>query len=311
VTGTPGAVLLIAYGGPDTLADVRPYLANVLRGRHVPQTRVDEVAHHYELFGGHSPLTELTGRQAASLEAMLRARGHTLPVYVGMRNWTPYLFETLAEMRSRGVRRAAGIIMAPQQSYSSWDQYRENVAEARSRVGADAPEVEYIAPWYDAPGFVEAQADRAAAALAAVPAGRRVDTPLVFTAHSIPVRMADASPYVAQVAASARLVAERIGHSRWFIAYQSRSGDPREPWLAPDVNEMVRDLAGAGAPAVVVIPVGFVSDHIEVRYDLDTEARAAAEAAGIGFYRAGTVMDHPAFIGALADRVEALVAAPR
>ncbi|HYM70466.1 MAG TPA: ferrochelatase [bacterium] len=311
MTGTCGAVLLIAYGGPDTLADVRPYLANVLRGRHVPQARIDEVAHHYELFGGHSPLTELTRRQAASLEAALRARGHVLPVFVGMRNWTPYLHEALAEMRSRGVRRAAGIIMAPQQSYSSWEQYQENVAAARARVGGDVPEVGYVAPWYDAPGFVEAQADRVAAALAAVPAGRRADTRIVFTAHSIPVRMADASPYVAQVAASARLVAERLGHARWSIAYQSRSGDPREPWLVPDVSDMVRDLAGAGATAVVVTPVGFVSDHIEVLYDLDTEARAAAEAAGIGFHRAGTVMDHPAFIRALADRVEALVATPR
>lgn len=311
VTEAHGAALLIAYGGPDTLADVRPYLANVLRGRHVPQARIDEVAHHYALFGGHSPLTELTRRQAASLEAALRARGHVLSVHVGMRNWSPYLYEALAEMRWRGVRRAAGIIMAPQQSYSSWEQYQENVSEARARVGADAPEVDYVAPWCDAPGFVEAQAERVMTALAGVPAGQRANIPIVFTAHSIPVAMAEASPYAAQVAASAGLVARRVGHDRWSVAYQSRSGDPRDPWLEPDVRDVIRDLGATGARAVVAVPIGFVSDHIEVLYDLDTEARAAADAAGIGFYRAGTVMDHPAFIRALADRVEDLVASRR
>jgi ferrochelatase len=301
---------LIAYGGPETLADVRPYLANVLRGRNVPQTRIDEVAHHYELFGGHSPLTELTRRQAAALGAALRSRGCALPVEVGMRNWTPYLHETLAALRARGVGRVCGVIMAPHQSYASWQQYQENVAEARARLG-DVPEVDYIAPWYDAPGFVEAEADRVAAALAEIPAERGVDMPIVFTAHSIPVCMAEASPYVAQVTASARLVAARLGHDRWSVAYQSRSGDPREPWLGPDVSEVLRELAGAGAGEVVVAPVGFVSDHIEVLYDLDTEARATAERVGLGFHRAGTVMDHPAFVETLADRVVDLVAAPR
>ncbi len=310
VTRPYGAVLLVAYGGPHTLADVRPYLANVLRGRRVPPSRIEEVAHHYELFGGRSPLAELTARQAAALQAALSRRGHELPVLVGMRNWTPYLHDTLAEMGARGVRRAAGVIMAPQQSYSSWEQYQENVAEARERVGAAAPEVEYVAPWFDAPGFVEAQAARVAAALAAIPPDRRAAARLVFTAHSIPVRMADRSPYVAQVTASARLVAARVDRAEWSIAYQSRSGDPREPWLEPDVTSVIQDLAAAGVRDAVVVPVGFVSDHIEVLYDLDTEARAAASSAGIGFHRAGTVMDHPAFIEMLADRVEALVRAP-
>jgi len=304
MTSRHEAVLLIAYGGPNGPADVRPYLSNVLRGRCVPTSRIDEVAHHYELFGGRSPLTELTRRQAATLEGVLRRRGHALAVYVGMRNWTPYLHETLAEMRARGVRRAVGVIMAPQQSYSSWDEYQENVAEARAHVGADAPEVDYVAPWFDAPGFVEAQAERVAGALAEVPPARRAATPIVFTAHSIPVRMAEASPYVAQVSASSRLVAERLGHARWSVAYQSRSGDPCDPWLEPDVGQVIRGLAAAGTSDVVVAPVGFVSDHIEVLYDLDTEARAAASAAGIGFRRAGTVSDHPSFIEMLADRVE-------
>ncbi len=304
-----GGVLLVAYGGPEHVDDVRPYLANILRGRRVPPARIDEVARHYELFGGRSPLAALTRRQAAALEADLRARGQALPVRVGMRNWTPYLHEALARMRDEGARRVLAIIMAPHQSYASWEQYQENVAEARSRVGAGAPSVDYLAPWFDAPGFVEAQADRVAAALARMRDAGQREAPLLFTAHSIPVAMAERSPYAAQVRTSARLVAERLGCPRWFVAYQSRSGDPREPWLGPDVNEAIERLAAGGDAAAVVVPVGFVSDHIEVLYDLDTEARATAARAGIAFYRAGTVMDHPAFIRMLGERVAAHVAA--
>jgi ferrochelatase len=299
------AVLLIAYGGPEGPDEVRPYLEGILRGRRVPAGRVEEVARHYALFGGRSPLAELTRRQAAALEADLRARGRALAVHVGMRNWTPYLHEALARMREEGARRALGIVMAPHQSYASWDQYQENVAEARARVGPDAPEVDYAPPWFDQPGFIEAQADRVAAALAGIPASERREAPLVFTAHSIPVAMAERAPYAGQVTASARLVAERLGHPRWVVAYQSRSGDPREPWLGPDVNEVVRRLAGTGARHVVAVPVGFVSDHIEVLYDLDTEARETAARAGAAFHRAGTVMDHPAFIRMLGDLVAA------
>ncbi len=297
------AVLLIAYGGPEKMEDVRPYLANVLRGRRVPRERIEEVAHHYEIFGGRSPLTELTVRQAVALEADLRERGPGLPVYVGMRNWNPYLHETLERMRSDGVRRALGVVMAPHRSYASWDQYKENVAEARARVGEDAPEVEYPHPWFDHRGFIEAQAARVATALVAVPAARRGQTPLVFTAHSIPVSMAQESMYAEEVAASASLVAQRLDAPRWSVAYQSRSGDPRDPWLEPDIGDVMRTLAREGAQEVVVVPVGFVCDHIEVLYDLDIQARNIAEGAGVAFHRAGTVMDHPAFIGMLGDLV--------
>ncbi len=304
---TYGAVLLIAYGGPERREDIRPYLANVLGGRRVPPERVEEVVHHYERFDGRSPLTELTRRQAAALEADLRGRGRGLPVHVGMRNWTPYLHEALAHMRDAGVRRAIGIVMAPHQSYASWEQYLENVADARGRVGAGAPQVDYVEPWFDRPAFIEAQADRAAAAFAEVAADRRRTVPLVFTAHSIPAEMAARSPYAAQVATSARLVVERLGHPRWSVAYQSRSGDPRDPWLEPDIRVVVRSLADEGEREIVVVPIGFVSDHIEVLYDLDTEARAEANRAGIRFHRAGTVMDHPAFIRMLGDLVLARV----
>jgi ferrochelatase len=207
-------------------------------------------------------------------------------------------------MRADGIHRALGIVMAPHRSYSSWDQYLENVAEARARVGEGAPEMEYPDPWFDDPAFIEAQADRVAAALADLPA-RHVDAAaLVFTAHSIPSAMAAHSPYVEQLTTSSRLVASRLGRQKWSLAYQSRS-DPRTPWLAPDINDVIRVLAREGTPAVVVTPIGFVCDHIEVLYDLDTEARATARDAGVTFRRAATVTDHPLFITMLGDRVRA------
>ena len=301
------AVLLIAFGGPERMEDVRPFLTNVLRGRRVPPERVEEVVHHYELFDGHSPLAELTLRQAEALRADLRGRGRALPVYTGMRNWTPYLHEAMAQMRAGGVRQALGVVMAPHRSYSSWDQYQQNVAEARARVGRGAPAVEYLCAWFDHPGFIEAQADRVAHALAAVPVALRRDTPLLFTAHSIPVEMARRSPYVEQLTKSARLVAARLGHDNWTVAYQSRSGDGRTPWLEPEVVDVIRRLA-TRSRAVVVVPIGFVCDHIEVLYDLDIEARESAVAAGMAYHRAGTVSDHPAFIRMLGDLIAARAA---
>lgn len=304
-TGQYDAVLLIAYGGPERPEDVRPYLEGILRGRRVAPGRLEAVAHHYDLFGGRSPLTALTRRQGAALEAALAARGRPLRVYVGMRNWRPYLHETLSEMRNAGIRRAFGIVMAPHRSFASWEQYQENVADARARSGPGAPEVECAASWFAHPGFIEAQADRVEAVLRPLSEAERDAATLVFTAHSIPVAMAQRSTYAAEFEASARLVAARLGPVRWQIAYQSRSGDPRQPWLEPDVNAVLRDLAAGGVRAAVMVPVGFVSDHIEVLYDLDTEARKTAAELAIAYYRAETVMDHPSFIGMLADFVMA------
>jgi ferrochelatase len=297
------AVLLIAFGGPTALDEVRPFLENVLRGRSVPLERIEAVVHHYEVIGGRSPLNELTFRQARGLEAALRAGGPALPVYVGMRNWTPYLHETLQRMAGAGVRRAIGVILSPQQNDAGWGRYQRDVAAAREAVGVAAPAVDYVDEWHAHPLFIEAVANNAAAALARVPDDRRTSAALVFTAHSIPTAMADASPYVGQVADGARLVAQRLGRDRWEVAYQSRSGSPREPWLEPDVGEVVRRLARAGARAVVVVPIGFVCDHVEVLYDLDVEARQIAEHAGLNFVRASTVNDHPTFIRMLADVV--------
>jgi ferrochelatase len=305
MTAPIDAVLLIAFGGPEKPDDIHPFLANVTRGRPIPPARLEEVARHYERIGGRSSLNELTFRQADLLRARLQADGLPLPVYVGMRNWRPYLHETLEGMAADGVRRALGVILSVHRTEASWDRYQADVAEARARLGPRAPEVRYASQWFDRPGFVEAMADRVRGAVAAVPRGEQAATPLVFTAHSVPVAMAAASPYVAQVEASARLVAARAGHARYGVAYQSRSGRPEDPWLTPDVSDEIRRLAATAARHLVVAPIGFVCDHVEVLYDLDVEARAVAAAAGIAYHRAPTVSDHAAFIAMLADLVRA------
>lgn len=297
------SVLLIAFGGPTRSGEIRPFLENVTRGRRIPPERVDEVARHYERIGGRSPLTELTFKQADGLRALLEREGIALPVFVGMRNWHPYLAETLAEMGEKRCQRALGIILSSLQAEASWERYQENVAEARATVGPAAPEVIYAEPWFDHPRFIEAVADRARTALGEVAAPRRLDTPLVFTAHSVPVAMAERSPYVRQLTQASRLVAERLGHDRWTIAYQSRSGSPPEPWLEPDIARVIRELARDGAQDLAIVPIGFVVDHVELLYDLDVEARAVAERSGIRFYRARAVNDHPAFIAMLAGLV--------
>ena len=297
-------VLLLAFGGPTRAEEIRPFLANVLRGRSVPPERVEEVVRHYEAIGGRSPLRDLTFRQARQLEAMLAAGGPPLPVYVGMRSWEPYLADTLARMAADGRRRAVAVILSPHASEASRERYMEEVKAA----GAGAPTVRWVGSWHTHPLFVTAVADAATAALVTLPAARRAAAPLVFTAHSVPVAMAARAPYVAEIAASARAVAERLGRTRWQVAYQSRSGSPHEPWLEPDVNDALRALAADGARDVVVVPVGFVCDHVEVLYDLDVEARATARAAGLGFARASTVNDHPLFIQMLAEVVAATAA---
>jgi len=303
VTAPPDAVLLIAFGGPERPEDVRPFLANVTRGRPIPSARIEDVAQHYAKIGGRSPLAGLTFRQAEALRARLSADGLALPVYVGMRSWHPYLHETLARMAGDGVRHALGVILSVQQTEASWTRYQATVAEARARVGPEAPAVGYAPAWFDRPGFIEAAVDRVRQALAGIAPAARRSTPLVFTAHSVPVAMAAASPYVAQLRTSCRLVAEGLGQPSWAVAYQSRSGRPGEPWLEPDVGDVIRRLAAEGAAAVVVVPIGFVCDHVEVLYDLDVEAREIAASCGVAFHRAATVSDHPAFVAMLADLV--------
>ena len=297
------SVLLVAFGGPERPEDVRPFLQAVTAGRRIPPERLEEVAHHYDLIGGRSPLNALTRGQAEGLRAALAAEGRPLSVWVGMRSWPPFLHETLAEMKDRGRRRALGIILSSLQTEASWSRYVDDVAAAREKVGPAAPEVVYAPPWGGHPRFIDAMVDRTRAALEGVAPGRRPDARLVFTAHSVPVAMAAGSPYAAQLEAAARLIAAGLGSARFALAYQSRSGSPGDPWLEPDVRDVIRALAGEGARDVVVVPIGFVCDHVEVLYDLDIEARAVAEACGVGFHRASAANDHPAFIAMLADLV--------
>jgi ferrochelatase len=291
------AVLLLAFGGPTRPEEIRPFLENVTRGRRIPPQRLAEVAHHYELIGGRSPLNELTFRQA---EGLRRALGRT-PVYVGMRNWEPSIASTLATMALDGVGRAVGVILAPHANDSSRERYVAAVDEGRAALGPRAPLVEYVGPWHVHPLFIDALEEQVRAALAPLPAG----TPVVFTAHSIPIAAAERSPYVSELEATARAVAARLDGTPWELAYQSRSGSPGDPWLEPDVNATLVRLAAEGARAVVVAPIGFVCDHVEVLYDLDVEARSTAAKHGLVFARAGTVNDHPLFIRMLADVVRA------
>ena len=300
------AVLLVSFGGPQGPADVRPFLENVLRGRRVSPERIDEVAHHYELFGGVSPLTEFTMRQARALESTLARRGLPLPVHVGMRNWHPFLADTLAAMASAGIRRAVGVLSAAQRSYSGCLQYKENVRDARAALRASQSrdvEVVYVADWHEHPGFIAAQADRISAAFAKLEADARDRARLIFTAHSIPISMAERYPYVAQLRASAALAAAAAGRTDWALVYQSRSGRPGDPWLEPDIGDYLREERTRGLDAAVLCPIGFLCDHVEVLYDLDVEAAQICDEVGIAMQRAEAVNVHPRFIDALADAV--------
>jgi protoporphyrin/coproporphyrin ferrochelatase len=303
------AVLIVAFGGPRGPADVRPFLANVLRGRRVSPQRVEEVAHHYELFDGVSPLTALTMQQAEMLRARLHQRGHAMPVYVGMRNWHPFLADTMAQMSRDGIRRAVGFIAAAQRSYSSCTQYRENVTAARAALrGAGLADVDvvYVADWHVHPGFIEANAAHVRDALERLPADVRDRARLVFTAHSIPAPMAAQFPYQQQLHETARAVAATVrphGDRDYALVFQSRSGRPEDPWLGPDVADYLRAEAARGLAAAVLAPIGFLCDHIEVLYDLDVEAAAMCREIGLPMVRARSVNDHPRFGDTMADAV--------
>jgi ferrochelatase len=300
------AVLVVSFGGPQGLADIRPFLANVLRGRRVPPQRVEEVAHHYELFDGVSPITDITRQQADGLRTRLERAGHPLPVYVGMRNWHPYLADTLRAMYADGRRHAIGFIAAAQHSYSSCQQYRENVAAARQELraatGGDI-DVTWVASWFDHPLFVAANAAHVRAALARLPESVRGQARLICTAHSVPLSMADRSRYREQLRESARLVAAEARMPDWTLVYQSRSGRPEDPWLEPDVCDYLRAERARGLRAAVLCPIGFVCDHIEVLYDLDREAADVCRAIDLPMARAESVNDDPLFLDMMADVV--------
>ena len=296
------AVLMIGFGGPTRADEVRPFLDNVLRGRPIPRERYEEVVHHYDLLGGCSPYNDLTMRQAAALRAELEKKGVRVPVAVGMRNWKPYIADAMRSLADGGARRVLAFIMAAHRSEASFERYQATVDDARDSLGEAAPEVVYPQPWHDHPLFVTAVASRVREALSRLDLPERSRARLIFTAHSIPLAMADAGPYVEQLTQSARIVAADLGIDTWQFAYQSRSGNPREAWLEPDIKETLR---GLDAKTAVVVPIGFLCDHVEVLYDLDIEAAQVARDVGIRMERAPTVGDHPLFIEMMASIVAA------
>lgn len=303
MAGLYDAVLLVSFGGPDGPDDVMPFLENVLRGRNVPRERMLEVAEHYHHFGGRSPIN---GQNLALLEALrkeLADRGPALPVYWGNRNWHPLLTDTLREMADSGIRRVAAFVTSAFSSYSGCRQYRENIAAALAPLGDRAPQVDKLRVFFNHPGFVGPMAENLTQSLAAFPADQRPSTPVLFTAHSIPVSMADACRYVAQLREASRLVAAAAGVTDWELVFQSRSGPPTQPWLEPDVCDRIRQLHAAGKDRVVVTPIGFISDHMEVLYDLDTEAADLCQSLGMRFARVATVGTAPAFVAMIRDLI--------
>jgi len=290
------AILVVSFGGPEGMEDVIPFLENVLRGRNVPRERMLGVANHYELFGGVSPINGQNRKLIAALQQLLETKGPQLPIYFGNRNWHPLLADTLSKMRDDGVQKALAFVTSAYSSYSSCRQYLEDIERARAAVGADAPRVEKLRAFYNHPGFIEANVANIQSALARVPEERRMMAQLVFTAHSIPESMAQRCDYEVQLRETSKLIAAALDSEKWELVFQSRSGSPAQPWLGPDVCDYLRELHAAGNKDVVVAPIGFVSDHMEIIYDLDTEAMELCRELGVNMIRAGTAGTHPAFI---------------
>lgn len=303
------AFLLVSFGGPEGMDDVMPFLANVVRGKSVPAERLREVASHYEHFGGRSPLGEQCRALVAALEAELARHGPRLPVYWGNRNWHPLLADTLRRMAEDGVTRALALFTSAYGSYPGCRQYLEDIARARAEVGERAPQVDKLRAFYNHPGFIEPLVERVASAFDEIDEPRRAAARLVFTAHSLPRALAAACEYERELAETAALVAFPLGRARYSLVYQSRSGPPSQPWLEPDIVDHLRALASEGVRDVVVAPIGFLSDHMEVVYDLDLEAKARALELGLRMVRAGTVGTHPRFVSMIRELVVERIAA--
>jgi ferrochelatase len=302
------AILVVSFGGPESRDDVIPFLETVLRGRNVPRERLLTVAEHYYHFGGKSPINQQTRELIAALEHQLEAHGPKLPVYWGNRNWHPLLPETLLQMKKDGVRRALGFVTSAYSSYSGCRQYRENITQAQREVGEGAPEVDKLRVFFNHPEFIDATAERVQEALAAVPSGVQQDAQqnvqVVYIAHSIPVSMAAGSDYVRQLEEVRRLVSQKLGVRNDALVYQSRSGAPGQPWLEPDILDHLRALKTQNlASAVVLAPIGFISDHMEILYDLDVEARQLSDSLPLPMTRAKTVGVHPKFVGMIRELI--------
>jgi protoporphyrin/coproporphyrin ferrochelatase len=297
------AVLLVSFGGPEAPGEVLPFMEQVTAGRGIPRERLVEVSQHYQLFDGRSPINDQNRVLRAALERELAAQGLPLPVYWGNRNSAPWLADELRRMRDDGVARALCLVTSAYSSYSGCRQYREDLARAAATVGASTPVLDKVRVYYNHPGFLEPQVDLVRAALEQLPAEARDGARVVFTTHSIPRTMSRHSDYEVQHHEACRLVMEAFPGRPWELVYNSRSGPPQVPWLTPDINDHLAELAAAGCPGVVVVPIGFVSDHLEVVYDLDIEARATATGLGLPFARAGTVGTDPRFVAGLVELV--------
>lgn len=308
------ALLFLSFGGPEKREDVIPFLENVLRGKPVPRERLLEVAEHYYHFDGISPINEQCRRLIASLRTELDSHGIDLPIYWGNRNWTPYLNETLVQMKRDGVQRVLTYVTSGFSCYSGCRQYRENIAAALEHPEAAGLQIDKLRVFYNHPDFIAVVAEQVAAAIAEIAVESSKPVHVAFTAHSIPMSMAASSDYEKQLRESCRLVAETCGipESQWKLVYQSRSGRPQDPWLEPDILDHLQQLKSAGRDHVVISPVGFLSDHMEVMYDLDDEAKKLCDENQITMVRAGTPGNHPRFVGMIRKLIqERLQGAPR
>ena len=314
------AILVVSFGGPEGPDDVVPFLENVLRGKNVPRERLREVAEHYRQFGGVSPLNaqnraliaalvnELNAHESSAHDSSAHdssAHGPSLPVYWGNRNWHPLLPDTLRQMADDGIHRALAFFTSAYSSYSSCRQYLEDIRRAQVEVGPNAPKIDKLRAYYNHPNFIAAVVERLAETLEEVPPARRTAAHILYTAHSIPASMADNCQYEAQLRETCRLVSDGVGHVSWQLAFQSRSGPPSQAWLEPDVCDALRDIGKTGKIRdVIIVPVGFVSDHMEVIYDLDMQAKNVCDEIGLSMLRAATVGAHPRFVQMIRQLIE-------
>ena len=298
------AILVVSFGGPESREDVIPFLENVLRGRNVPRERMLVVAEHYYHFGGKSPINQQTRELVSALERGLEQHGPELQVYWGNRNWHPMLADTLRQMKQDGIQRALAFVTSAYSSYSGCRQYREGIAAAQNEVGRGAPEIDKLRAFFNHPGFIEASADRLQEALREIPPSTRQNVQVVYTAHSIPVSMAETCDYVRQLEEVRKLVSAQLGVTNDALAYQSRSGAPGQPWLEPDILDYLRKVKALDlASAVVLAPISFISDHLEVLFDLDIEAQQLCASLQLPMVRAKTVGVHPKFIAMIRELI--------
>ena len=300
------ALLVVSFGGPEKREDVIPFLENVLRGKPVPRERLLEVAEHYNHFDGVSPINSQVRDLIAALKTELARCRIDLPIYWGNRNWHPMLADTLRQMERDGVRRGLALMTSAYSSYSGCRQYREDIQRAQAEVGAGAPEFDKVRVFYNHPGFIAANVAQIRQAFQKLPSDCQATANIAFTAHSIPLSMSTNCNYVKQLEETCRLIADEllIPRDRWRLVYQSRSGRPTDPWLEPDIGDHLKDLRAKGVTSVVIAPVGFLSDHMEVLFDLDEEAKTLCDEIGLPMSRASTVGTHPAFIGCLGELIQ-------